>query len=314
MTGMHQADPATEETSPGHDPAVHQAGNQRFLIRHCETFAELDACVALQQQSWGYPDLEVVPRNMYVLAQALGGHVICAWTERGELAGFAMAIAAHQPAADQQRAGRRGTDRWMQPVHASRAASIKPERSIAPLPYLHSHMLAVAPPYQDSGLGFALKVAQRRAALAQGIEVMRWTFDPLAAKNAHFNLRRLGAVSRRYIPDLYGRVASALQGGLPTDRLLAEWSMNDARVLTAIDRSATVSNHQPVYAAARRIELPAEITAWKRQGAMREAEAAQGRVREEFEAAFASGMAVVDFLRANDGGGEYVLIEPTGED
>src|ERR1019366_5120641 len=96
-------------------------------------------------------------------------------------------------------------------------------------PYLHSHMLAVLPEYRNGGLGRRLKLAQRDDALARGFDRMEWAFDPLEIKNAHLNLVRLGAIVRRYIRDFYGPSTSLLQGGLPTDRLVAEWWLRAAR-------------------------------------------------------------------------------------
>ena len=91
-------------------------------------------------------------------------------------------------------------------------------------------MLAVAPEYRNRGVGKMLKLAQREDALARGIELIEWTFDPLEAKNAFFNIEKLGAIVRRYTPDFYGASTSPLHGNLPTDRLHAEWWLRTARV------------------------------------------------------------------------------------
>lgn len=95
-------------------------------------------------------------------------------------------------------------------------------------PILCSHMLAVLPEAQSQGIGRALKLAQRRHAAARGFTAITWTFDPLQARNAYLNLRRLGAVARRYHVDHYGPMDDAINAGLPTDRLLAEWAVDDA--------------------------------------------------------------------------------------
>jgi predicted GNAT superfamily acetyltransferase len=286
-----------------------------FVIRHCASFAELDQCVAMQQATWGYPDIEVVPRNIYVLAQALGGHVLTAWDEQALLAGFAMAIAAHEPSVNRS-AGSSATgpnnamspEGWMRPVASPRALTLDGPAS-PPIPYLHSHMLAVAARYQNCGLGVALKLAQRKEALIHGIRHMRWTFDPLMAKNAFFNLQRLGAASRTYIPDFYGSLSSALQGGLPSDRLLAEWPLLGERTTAAIER--TIARPRRVV---KRIPLPAQISQWKAKGMRAEAEAAQSEIRTSFEAAFAIGLVLDGFLLAPDGGGEYLMVEGIDQD
>lgn len=91
-----------------------------------------------------------------------------------------------------------------------------------------SQLLAVDPEAQFSGIGFRLKAAQRQVALSQGIDLITWTFDPLASVNAHFNLAKLGCTATRYVEDFYGEPAGGLNGGLATDRLMAEWRLRDA--------------------------------------------------------------------------------------
>jgi predicted GNAT superfamily acetyltransferase len=100
--------------------------------------------------------------------------------------------------------------------------------------YLHSHMVAVLPEWQNRGVGRRLKFAQRDEALQRNLDLIEWTFDPLEARNAYFNVVRLGAVVLRYIPDLYGPSSSPLHRGLPTDRLLAEWHLKSPRVEAAV--------------------------------------------------------------------------------
>ena len=100
-------------------------------------------------------------------------------------------------------------------------------------PILCSHMLAVVPGMQSRGIGQALKMAQRRHAAARGFERITWTFDPLQARNAYLNLHRLGAVARHYHVDHYGPMDDAINAGLPTDRLLAEWWVDSDRAVPA---------------------------------------------------------------------------------
>ena len=83
-------------------------------------------------------------------------------------------------------------------------------------------MLGVRAEFRDCGVGRRLKLAQREDALTRGIDLIEWTFDPLEIKNAYLNIEKLGAIARRYNVDQYGSSASPLQGGLPTDRLIAE--------------------------------------------------------------------------------------------
>ena len=100
--------------------------------------------------------------------------------------------------------------------------------------YLHSHMLAVRKEHRNGGLGRRLKLLQREEALARGIELIEWTFDPLEIKNAYLNIEKLGAISRRYNINQYGITSSPLQGGLPSDRLIAEWWLKSKRVETLL--------------------------------------------------------------------------------
>ncbi len=270
-----------------------------FTLRRAASLEELDACVRLEQQTWGYPDIELVPRNLFVLAQALGGHVLGAWDEQGSLAGFALAIPAHEPPEGARR-------RWMVSVEAPSPPRPEPgnlalpaRQEPAPIPYLHSHMLAVAAAHRDCGLGFALKLAQRQEALACGISVMRWTFDPLVAKNAYFNLQRLGATACLYVPDFYGRTGSLLASGLPTDRLLAEWRLDGEPGSRQADF---------LTGSTERILLPAAVAEWKVQGVHAALEALQSRLSLQFREAFLRGLVLLGFEPDSRGeGGQYLL-------
>ncbi|MEO6912229.1 MAG: GNAT family N-acetyltransferase, partial [Edaphobacter sp.] len=158
-----------------------------------------ERCVALQLAVWGYSDGDVIPSRVFLVAQRIGGQVIGAF-DGDTIVGFAMALPGY-------RDGRS---------------------------YLHSHMLAVLPEYRNAGLGRRLKLAQREDAIARGFDLMEWTFDPLEIKNAHLNIARLGAIVRRYRADFYGPSSSPLQGGLPTDRLYAEWWLRSPRVIATL--------------------------------------------------------------------------------
>jgi predicted GNAT superfamily acetyltransferase len=228
---------------------------------------DFDRCVDLQIAVWGYSDGDVIPRRMFLLAQRIGGQVIGAFD--GEtIVGFAMALPGF-------RVGQ---------------------------PYLHSHMLAVLPEYRNLGLGRRLKLAQRDDALARGFELMEWTFDPLEIKNAHLNIARLGAICQRYHADFYGSSSSPLQGGLPTDRLYAEWWLRSPRVVARLGGK----ERAPMVTA--RVEVPAAVVEWKQDVAQRElALALQAANRAALEAAFSQGLAVVGYERDEHGGGSYLL-------
>ena len=95
-------------------------------------------------------------------------------------------------------------------------------------------MLAVKAELRNTGLGREMKLFQRELAISEGFELIEWTFDPLEIKNAYFNLERLGAVVRRYVVNQYGITSSPLQGGLPSDRLVAEWWLGSTRVVETL--------------------------------------------------------------------------------
>jgi predicted GNAT superfamily acetyltransferase len=245
---------------------------------------ELDACVRLETDTWGYDETEVVPRKTFLLAQKIGGQVIGAFEvpdgdpertleRRGALIGFAMSL-----------------------------PGIKEERGQAS-PYLHSHMLAVRPGERNRGIGMQLKWAQRREALSRGIRHMEWTFDPLEIKNAYLNIHRLGAICRSYRENFYGVSSSRLQAGLPTDRLLAEWELDSPRVQQAEDgRPAAPQNVE------ERIVVPASMEQWKSSETDRErALAVQIANRSRFQQAFARGLAVIGFTRDAEGNGVFEL-------
>jgi predicted GNAT superfamily acetyltransferase len=151
--------------------------------------------IRIQYEAWGYSEADVVPTHMFVVAAESGGQVLGAFLE-DRLVGFTLAYAG-------EKYGK---------------------------PYLHSHLAGVLPEYRDSGVGRELKLFQRQLALERGIERIEWTFDPLQSRNAYFNICKLGAICRHYMPDLYGTTSSPLHGNLPTDRLLAEWHLNSERV------------------------------------------------------------------------------------
>jgi predicted GNAT superfamily acetyltransferase len=169
--------------------------DQRISIRSCHTIAEFEQMVELESQVWGFTDRDLVPSQMYTVADKVQGQVLGAFAG-DKLAGFVLAYPGI----------RQG------------------------VPYLHSHMAAVLPELQDLGIGRLLKLAQRDEALSRGISLIEWTFDPLQLKNAYFNICRLGVLVRRYLPDVYGSTSSPLHAGLPTDRLVAEWYLASARV------------------------------------------------------------------------------------
>jgi predicted GNAT superfamily acetyltransferase len=169
-------------------------------------------------------------------------------------------------------------------------------------------MLAVLPEYRNSGLGMQLKLAQREDALARGILKMTWTFDPLQPKNAYFNLHKLGAIARRYSPDFYGVSSSRLQGGLPTDRLHAEWWMQSARVCARLAPHPPHHSGAGTVSAPEKIVLPHDAEHWKgSEETLEMARQVQTANRALFADAFRRGLAVTDFSRDAEGNGVFEL-------
>ncbi|MGA7341285.1 MAG: GNAT family N-acetyltransferase [Terracidiphilus sp.] len=170
-------------------------------------------------------------------------------------------------------------------------------------PYLHSHMLAVREEYRNRGLGVQLKREQRLEALSRGIRRMEWTFDPLEIKNSFLNFHRLGVRAREYRPNFYGVSSSRLQGGLPTDRLLAEWELESPWVKSILEgRPAAASVIE------ERILVPAAIYKWKASQTDRErALAVQLENRRKFQQAFSQGLAVLGFSLDAEGNGVFEL-------
>jgi predicted GNAT superfamily acetyltransferase len=246
------------------DDARRARAGQGVVIRKCETLEEFHACVKLQQEVWGEEDLEIEPSTMFVVASLTGGQVLGAF-EGTKLVGFTLAVVG-----------------WRKR-----------------LAYLHSHQTAVDAAYRNRGVGRMLKLFQRDEALGRGIRLVEWTFDPLELKNAHFNLNRLGAICRRYIPNLYGVTTSPLHRGIATDRLVAEWWLDSPRVVAAIQDLAPETANAPAM-----IDLPSEFAHGKQAEA--DVSAVQARVREEFSKWFAREYAAVG-VRAGEKSTAYLL-------
>jgi predicted GNAT superfamily acetyltransferase len=163
-------------------------------------------------------------------------------------------------------------------------------------------MLATKPAYRNLGLGRRLKLAQRQDALQRGIELIEWTFDPLEIKNAWFNVERLGAICRRYLANHYGITSSHLQGGLPSDRFVAEWWLKSRRVENMLQ------GRRPPIAVERQVPVPAAIYRWKADLATRaRALEVQARNRELLMHSFEQGLAVLGFERDSQGNGTFLL-------
>jgi predicted GNAT superfamily acetyltransferase len=250
------------------------AGNIRpvnqdsIVIRKCHELGEMRACLELQKEVWNFNDIELVPLRMFVVAEKIGGQVIGAF-EGADLVAFALAIPG---------------------AYGGQA-------------YLHSHMLAVREAYRNGGLGQRIKLFQRKDALARGFDLIEWTFDPLEIKNAYLNIEKLGAIARRYHVNQYGITSSPLQGGLPSDRLVAEWWLKSTRV-----ESLLQTGNLPALESAATISVPAQIYEWKTSAATRKhAAEVQSTNREKFLKAFREGLSVLGYQRDAARNGTFLL-------
>ncbi len=268
-------------------------------IRSCAGCDEMEACVQLQIETWGYDAGDVIPRRAFLVAQKIGGQVIGAFEtgdegtrERGN-----KGADGQEGTADGERETRGNLVGFALSLPGVKTGDGKPQA------YFHSHMLAVQQAYRNRGLGTQLKLEQRRDALSRGIRHMEWTFDPLEIKNAFLNIHRLGAIARAYRVNFYGVSSSRLQSGLPTDRLLAEWELDSPRVQAILDGRPLAG---PVIE--QRILVPASIYQWKATESERErALAVQFENRKKFQEAFSQGLAVTGFSVDAEGNGVFEL-------
>jgi len=215
------------------------------------TLAEVEAVSSLQAEIWGSPLVAAPSTLLWVISQA-GGAVLLARAGVRPV-GFAYGFVG---------------------------------RTKAGLTYHRSHAAGVLPEFRNSGIGRALKLAQRQAALAAGLDRIVWTFDPTQVRNAHFNLRRLGATARGFRHDYYGQGIEALSQGLPTDRLLVEWLLGapEQAELVRLRRRADLES----------VAVPAGLPA--PPGSDRSAaQRLQAVLRERLEPALARGLSIVDF-------------------
>jgi predicted GNAT superfamily acetyltransferase len=232
-------------------------GRADFTVRPCLTQDELAACIEIQKLIWAYSERDVYPPRFFRNLVRIGGHVLGAFSHQERLIGFVASSPAW-----------RGDHR-----------------------YFYSLALGVVPEFENQGVGRALKFAQRRMALREGIDCIEWTFDPLRTKNAHFNITRLGAIARRYIPDYYGPVESSLQKGLPSDRLIAEWWLKSARVRTALaGKPPRNSRREP----AAEVHIPPDVGGLLESNPA-EAQGWQGAVRAQIQGHFAQNLLITGF-------------------
>ncbi len=237
-----------------------------IAVRPLTEREDLKTVVKLQREIWGFEDVDLIPLRLFVVATKIGGQVFGAFDGR-QMIGFCMAL---------------------------------PGLKAGGKTYLHSHMLGVLPDYRNSGVGRALKLAQRDDALGRGVSLIEWTFDPLEIKNAFFNIERLGAIVRRYVLNQYGTTSSPLHGGLPTDRCIAEWWIASPRVNAITSGQEFARNTVEM-----RVAIPSDIAAMRVNDPAC-AKDIQQEAAEQFRAAFDRGLAVIGFEKSEQAG-TYLL-------
>jgi predicted GNAT superfamily acetyltransferase len=240
-----------------------------IVIRECVTISELDSCVCLQREVFGLPELEISPRRHLVVSRQAGGWTLGAFANKGDgpLVGFVHHMAAV----------RNGNE-----------------------VFGYSHMMAVDRDYQNKGVGARLKWAQRQKALAEGRDFIKWTWDPLQARNAHFNLNRLGVTVTSYAVNFYGTdygASSTPPDSFPaidSDRLFAGWSLSSPRV------NALGNGLEPevLPAATREIVIPGDWSGLIKSDPQ-QAREEQVRVRSEFQEAFKAQLVCASFTRGS---------------
>jgi predicted GNAT superfamily acetyltransferase len=271
--------------APTAHPTLERHEPDGLTFRPFSSLADYAACVELQRETWGRDFSDVVPLSILKITQKAGGIAAGAFSAQGHLLAFVYGLTGFVD-------GR---------------------------PFHWSHMLAVAPAARDLGLGTRLKLYQRDLLLPAGVEEVRWTFDPLEARNAHLNLNHLGAEVAEYVEDMYeGEEGSELFAGIGTDRFILSWKIAGARVEGALAdhragaaepfREAPVVNpggevreltdHPRV-----RIEIPESIQA-RKAGRPDEAAAWRQSTRRAFEEYLARGYRVETFYREPAGDAE----------
>jgi predicted GNAT superfamily acetyltransferase len=242
-------------------------------IRECATIDELAACVQLQRDVFALPEIEISPVRHLIVTKNAGGFTLGAFSH-GELVGFVLSVPAF----------------------------LRGERAF------YSHMTAVRQDFQGHGVGASLKWAQRDRSLAEDVKYIKWTFEPVKARNAYFNLEKLGAVVRDYAANFYGTdystaAESGEKIGLASDRLFAEWALENEKVASL----AAGSDFVECRAIVREIAIPPDwygLVKGDPQGAVTE----QVRIKYEFEDAFSNGLVARGFER-DAAAPKYLLYE-----
>ncbi len=238
---------------------------REFEIRECTTLDELAECVELQRDVFALPEVELSPVRHFVVTRNAGGFTLGAY-DGDRLAGFVLSVPARL----------RGENAF------------------------YSHMTGVRAEYQSHGIGAQLKWAQRKRAISEGVRYLKWTFEPVKARNAFFNLEKLGATVREIQTNFYGTDYATEPGsggkiGLQSDRLFAEWDLESDKVVALAAGEKYIERGRP----AGTIEI---VNDWRSlvENSPERGLQLQLRVRSEFTAAFARGLIGRSFRRDDE--------------
>jgi predicted GNAT superfamily acetyltransferase len=189
-------------------------------IRECVSVEDFQQCIELERAVWRDDDIGIMPIRLYMIAKACKAPTVGAFDQTGKLVGFVHTMLALM--------GR-------QVVY-------------------HSHLAAVIEGLRHKDIGYRMKLKQREFAIAAGIPLIIWTFDPLQSRNAHLNINKLGAIIRRYEENYYGEGLSAVFGSeVPSDRVFAEWWVRAPHV------EAALAGTKPQVAEAEPVLIPEDI-------------------------------------------------------
>ncbi len=232
-------------------------------IRECVTLDELADCVQLQRDVFALPEVELSPVRHLIVTKNAGGFTLGAY-DGDRLIGFGLSVPAF----------------------------MRGERAF------YSHMTAVHLDYQSHGIGGKLKWAQRDRALAEGVRYIKWTFEPVKARNAYFNLEKLGATINEIQEDFYGIDYTTTPGrkvGLASDRLFAEWHLESPKVIALAKGEKYIEEREPTAT----VQIMDDWQALVDNDPER-AKAEQIRIRAEFQTAFGYGMICRGFYRDDE--------------
>lgn len=259
------------------------------IVRELEGPSEFAEAEQVQKQAWGMSDIMVTPKEIMIAIKDNGGLVLGAF-DGDRLVGVSLGFPGY----------RKGKL------------------------FMYSHQTGVIREYQSKGVGYLLKQKQKELCLMRGFDLIAWTYDPIIARNAHFNVAKLGVIARTYKVNYYGPMEDSINAGWDTDRVVAEWWIRDKAVEEARKRLREVGEAHyamrtedvgeytrclgytvDLNAKKVLVEIPKDIVGLKAKNRM---EAINWRTftREVFRTYFASGYALLDLVY-QDGRPYYVL-------